>query len=32
MRYLYVLPGEVESFHNDMTKQNQETAQPSNAG
>lgn len=32
MRYLYVLPGEVESFHNDITKQNQETIEPSNAG
>jgi hypothetical protein len=25
MRYLYVLPGEVESFHNDITRQNQES-------
>ncbi len=32
MRYLYVLPGDVESFHNDITKQNRETVQPSNAG
>lgn len=32
MRYLYVLPGEVESFHNDITKQNQEAARPSNTG
>jgi len=32
MGYLYVLPGDVESFHNDITKQNRETVQPSNAG
>jgi hypothetical protein len=32
MRYLYVLPGEAESFHNDITKQGQETVQPGNAG
>ena len=32
MRYLYVLPREVESFHDDITKQNQETIQPNNTG
>jgi hypothetical protein len=32
MRYLYVLPGEVESFHNDITRQNPETAEPRNMG
>jgi hypothetical protein len=32
MRYLYVLPGEVESFHNDITKHDQEIAQPASAG
>jgi hypothetical protein len=32
MRYLYVLPGEVESFHNDITRQNPETAEPRDVG